>query len=211
MADSFIMCTRRFRRAGGSGVKPRWNLAGKTVVVIGGGGALGREIGATFTGEGASVSIWDIEPEGKTEKKEPEEKSSTSRKNRPKKEAPAKKEAPGKKAPEKKAAPVKKAPPAKKEVKLECPTEGVTFKDDYNEYEVCDNCDLNKECKKAASGSKEDASNEVESKNETKGKSDEPSGDCPHGHDFGDDCNKENDCDECAEWESCQDAHDAAK
>lgn len=147
--------------------------------------------------------FWDVEKENRTEKrghdKEGEETTKKKTSSRKKSE---------KKEPEKKNAPVKKKAPEKKKLKpkaktenLECPEDGLSFGKDFDEYECCDDCDIRKECKKAAGGKEESPAKDEEAST--------PSGECPHNHTFAEDCNKENECDECSEWEACQDAHDS--
>lgn len=151
--------------------------------------------------------FWDVEKEDKTEKKERDEKEEETpeKKTSNRKERQEKKETEKKKAPAKKKAPEKKtsSPKAKTE-NLECPEKDLNFGKDFDEYECCDDCDIHKECKKAAAGKEESPAEDEESNDD-----DAPSGDCPHGHTFGEDCNKEDECDECNEWEACQDAHDS--
>lgn len=144
-------------------------------------------------------AFWDAgddseKDEDKPEKKTRTEKKTSSRKKRSEKKEPEKKETPKKKAPAKKSKP--------KEKKLECPEDGITFGKDYDEYECCDDCDIRKECKKAAGGKDETPDEEENTK-------DSSDGECPHGHTFGEDCNKKDECDECNEWEACQDYHDS--
>jgi hypothetical protein len=150
--------------------------------------------------------FWDVEKEDRTEKrghdekKEPEKKSSRNPKKKSEKKEPEKK------TPEKKKAPTKKSAPKTKEKKLKCPENDLTFGKDFDEYECCDECDIREKCKKAAG--KKDENPYEDPDDSSDDSNNENSGDCPHGHTFGTDCNKEDECDECNEWEACQDAHD---
>lgn len=152
-------------------------------------------------------AFWDVGTDkDKDEDGEKKKKKTSSRK----KPAPAKKEKEEKKTssrrkpkPKPKAKEKKKPKPKPKEKKLECP-EDLEFGKDFDEYECCDDCKIRRECgeKAGVDTSKEDTPADDDS-------GDASSGECPHGFTFGADCNKKDECDECNEWEACQDLHDS--
>jgi hypothetical protein len=130
------------------------------------------------------------EPEEETAEEEPEEK-------------PAKRKPRSKK---------KKPEPEEEPEDLECPI-GVTFGDDFDEYEDCDSCEIRKQCKAASEGEEPEPEEEEEEetpapkkkpkKKPEKKTSKKSSGDCPHGHEFGTDCDDYDECDDCEKWEEC--------
>ncbi len=143
------------------------------------------------------------EKEDKKDKPEKKEKSSSRKKPKPEKKEEKTSSRKKPKPKEKEKSKPKSKPKKKEEEKLECP-EDLEFGKDYDSYECCDDCNLRKECKKAA-GAKEKPAPDKSDDNS----GDASSGECPHDFEFGTDCNKKDECDECNEWEACQDAHDS--
>jgi len=79
----------------------------------------------------------------------------------------------------------------KEEVKdQDCP-EDLIFGEDYDDYECCDDCNINEACK----AKKEGSGGEVEEA--------EPFTDCPHDYVFGEDNSDEDECEDCDGFEDC--------
>lgn len=96
----------------------------------------------------------------------------------------------------------KEEPEPEPEPEPECPfsDQDYTFGESYDEEDSdCEECDLNDACKAKSEGG-EDPVPEPSKRGGGKG-----DGECPKDHEFGLDCDKHDECDDCPVWSACDD------